>query len=129
MAKTKTAVDAYNDEVEKIANKEKKIAEFSEILDGIKDLDTKKKVLWTEIYQNAVIDRDNASLLFTDTFIQVKGNAANHNILGPVVVKYLERMSRANDQILKLAELIAREDSKEMDTDSIFDKIGSFGDS
>jgi hypothetical protein len=129
MAKSKTAVDAYNDEVEKIANKEKKIAEFAEILDGIKDLDTKKKVLWTEIYQNAVIDRDNASLLFTDTFIQVKGNAANHNILGPVVVKYLERMSRANDQILKLAELIAREDSKEMDTDSIFDKIGSFGDS
>jgi hypothetical protein len=129
MAKSKSPVDAYTEEVEKVASKEKKVAQFAEILEGITGLDTKKKVLWTEIYQNAVTDRDNASLLFTDTFIQVKGNAANHNILGPVVVKYLERMSRANDQILKLAELITREDSKEMDTDSIFDKIGSFGDS
>jgi hypothetical protein len=33
-------------------------------------------------------------------------------------------MSRANDQILKLAELIAQEESKEMSMDSIYDKIG-----
>ena len=74
-------------------------------------------------------DRENAAILFTDTLIQVKGNAANHNILGPVIAKYLERMSRANDQILKLAELISKEDSKEIDTNSIFDKISNFDDS
>ena len=81
--------------------------------------------LWIEIYENAIEDRENASILFTDTLLQVKGNAANHNILGPVIAKYLERMSRANDQILKLAEIVAREDSKTMDPNAIFDKISS----
>ena len=82
-------------------------------------------MLWIEIYENAIEDRENASILFTDTLLQVKGNAANHNILGPVIAKYLERMSRANDQILKLAEIVAREDSKTMDPNAIFDKISS----
>jgi len=94
-------------------------------LNSIDDIDDKKKLLWSEIYQNAIDDRENASILFTDTLLQVKGNAANHNILGPVVAKYLERMSRANDQILKLAELVAREDSKSLDPNAIFDKISS----
>jgi hypothetical protein len=60
--------------------------------------------------------------------MQDKGNAANHNILGPVIAKYLERMSRANDQILKLAELVAREEETDINPDSIFDSINSFED-
>jgi hypothetical protein len=32
-------------------------------------------------------------------------------------------MSRANDQIIKLAELITEEENKPLDTGSIFDKI------
>ena len=125
---SKKTVESYSDALDKIKGKEKKIAQFGEILDSIKDLDDKKRILWLEIYNNAVDDRENASILFTDTLMQVKGNAANHNILGPVIAKYLERMSRANDQILKLAELVAKEDSKEIDTDSIFDKINNFED-
>jgi len=125
---SKKSVEAYSDALDKIKDKERKIAQFGDILDTIKDLDDKKRVLWLEIYKNATEDRENASILFTDTLIQVKGNAANHNILGPVIAKYLERMSRANDQILKLAELVAKEDSKELDTDSIFDKINNFED-
>ncbi len=101
---------------------------FSDVLSSIKDIDDKKKMLWQEIYNNAITDRENASILFTDTLIQVRGNAANHNILGPVIVKYIERMSRANDQILKLAELVAKEDSKQLDPSTIFDRIGNFED-
>jgi len=124
----KNAVESYTDSLNKIKEKERKIVQFSDLLHTLKELDDKKKILWSEIYDNAVTDRENASILFTDTLMQVKGNAANHNILGPVIAKYLERMSRANDQILKLAELIAKEDAKEIDTNSIFDKISNFED-
>lgn len=125
----KNAVESYSDSLDKIKEKERKILQFSDLLQSLKELDDKKKLLWSEIYENAVADRENAAILFTDTLMQVKGNAANHNILGPVIAKYLERMSRANDQILKLAELIAKEDNKEIDTNSIFDKISNFEDS
>lgn len=121
----KNTTEKYTDALDKIRSKESKIEKFGDILSSIKNLDDKKRVLWTEIYHNAVDDRENASILFTDTLMQVKGNAANHNILGPVIAKYLERMSRANDQILKLAEIVAREDSKTMDPNAIFDKISS----
>jgi F0F1-type ATP synthase delta subunit len=124
----KNSVEKYADALEKISEKEKKIMNFSDLLMSINDLDDKKKILWREIYDNAINDRENASILFTDTLMQVKGNAANHNILGPVISKYLERMSRANDQILKLAELVGKEDAKTMSTDSIFDKINNFED-
>jgi len=117
MADFNKSLDAFNE-------KDKKIKQFSDILDTLTSTEEKKKLLWKEIYENAVNDRENAGILFTDTLMQVKGNAANHNILGPVIVKYIERMSRANDQILKLAELIAHEESKEMSMDAIYDKIG-----
>jgi hypothetical protein len=124
----KNATEKYSDALDKIKTKESKIEKFGDILSSIKNLDDKKRVLWTEIYHNAVDDRENASILFTDTLMQVKGNAANHNILGPVIAKYLERMSRANDQILKLAELVAREEETDINPDSIFDSINSFED-
>ena len=113
-----------NKTLNSLDEKDKKIKQFSDILDTLTSTEEKKKLLWKEIYENAVNDRENAGILFTDTLMQVKGNAANHNILGPVIVKYIERMSRANDQILKLAELIANEETKEMSMDAIYDKIG-----
>lgn len=112
------------DSIGKLGEIEKKIKQFSDILNELSTTEDKKKLLWKEIYENAINDRENAGILFTDALMQVKGNSANHNILGPVVAKYIERMSRANDQILKLAELIANEESKDLDMDSIYDKIG-----
>ena len=117
----------FNKSLDALNEKDKKIKQFSDILDTLTSTEDKKKLLWKEIYENAVNDRENAGILFTDTLMQVKGNAANHNILGPVIAKYLERMSRANDQILKLAELVSREESKEMDPDAIFNSISNFG--
>ncbi len=125
---SKASVETYTNALEKFNEKEKKVEHFNDMLQSIKDLDDKRRVLWQEIYNNATTDRENASILFTDVLIQVKGNSANHNILGPVIVKYIERMSKANDQILKLAELIIKEDSRQNDTASIYDKIGSFED-
>ena len=119
----KSDVEKINDQIDGLKHKEIKVSQFSDILESIENLDDKKRVLWLEIYHNALTDRENASILFTDTILQIKGNAANHSILGPVVVKYIERMSRANDQIIKLAEMITAEENKPLDTGSIFDKI------
>lgn len=124
MAKKKSEVDDVSDQLDVLNEKEKKVHQFEEVLGGIDGLDDKKKMLWLEIYKNAVSDRESASILFTDTIMQLKGNASNHTLLGPVVVKYIERMSRANDQLIKLAELIIKEDNKPIDTDSIYDQIG-----
>jgi hypothetical protein len=37
----------------------------------------------------------------------VSADAQQHALHGPNIAKYIERMSRANDQLLKLAELVA----------------------
>ena len=123
MPKNGSDAEKINDQMNILKEKEGKVARFEDLLESIDGLDSKKKVLWLEVYRNALTDRESASILFTDTIMQLKGNAANHSILGPVVVKYIERMSRANDQLIKLAEIITSEDNKPLDTNSIFDQI------
>ena len=43
------------------------------------------------------------------------------------MTKYLERMAKSNDQILKLAEILAKEEEKSdvIKPDDIFDEIGT----
>lgn len=123
MAKKALEADKINDQLGILKEKEGKVAQFDDLLKSIEGLDDKKRILWSEIYRNALTDRESASILFTDTIMQLKGNTANHSILGPIVVKYIERMSRANDQLIKLAEIITDEESKPVDTNSIFDRI------
>jgi len=109
-------------------NKEKnKIERFAEILDSLDSTEDKKKLLWKEIYENALNDRESAHVLFSDLLQQSHGNSANHAIFGPIMTKYLERMSKSNDQILRLAELISKAEQSErvIDTESVFDQIGS----
>lgn len=123
MAKKTAEVDVINEQLNILDSKAKKAKQFEELLESIEGLDDKKRILWTEIYKNAITDRESASILYTDTIMQLKGNAANHTILGPVVVKYIERMSRANDQLIKLAEIITKEDNRPIDSNSIYDQI------
>jgi hypothetical protein len=110
--------------LEALDEKDRKILGFRQLLESIETIDEKKKTLWKEIYENALQDRESASVLFTDVWMQIRGNAANHNLLGPVAAKYIERMSRANDQIIKLAEMITAEDNKSINTDDVFSMIG-----
>jgi len=111
------------DAMDKVKSKDEKISKFSDLLDSLANTEDKKKLLWREVYENALNDRENAGVLFTDLLVQSQGNAANHTMFGPILAKYLERLCRSNDQILKLAEIIAKEESKAIDPDSIFDKI------
>ena len=106
-------------------NKEKQLKNFADILDNIDSLEDKKKMLWKEIYEHSIADREKAKLLFNDAYISMQGGINEHMNIGAVMSKYLERMCRSNDQILKLAELIAKEEEKSdnISEDDIFSKI------
>ena len=91
----------------------KKVDAFSEILDQLNSTEEKKKVLWKDIYHNALVDRENAGMLFTDAWSRMGTGSSEHATLGPTLTKYLERMCKSNEQILRLAELISKAEEKE----------------
>jgi hypothetical protein len=111
-------------EIKNAKSKQHKIEKFSDLLDTLSNTEDKKKMLWKEAYENALYDRENANILLTDLLLQVKGSVPLHTSLGSIMSKYLERMSKSNDQILKLAELIAKEETNDqISPDDIFNKI------
>jgi hypothetical protein len=101
------------------------LTDFSKILEDISSIEDKKKTLWKQIYINAITDRENSYVMFMKLYQVVSNDPAAHAIHGMTIVKYLERMSRANDQLSKLAELLQAADSKseKIDADDIFRKI------
>jgi len=98
---------------------------FEDLLDSIENIEGKKKQLWKEIYENAFIDRMNAYMLFTDAYTNMQSGTASHVQLGSQLTKYIERMNKSNDQLLKLAELIAKEEEKsnKINPDDLFKEI------
>lgn len=104
---------------------EDKIKNFSDLLDSLQNTEDKKKLLWKESYQNALDDRENANILLVDLMKVSMNNSTNHLQFGTLMAKYLERMSKSNDQILKLAEIIAKEEenNETLTDDEIFQKI------
>jgi hypothetical protein len=108
-----------------------KIKAFSELLDSLNVTD-KKKELWKEIYGHAIQDRSYALQMYVNCSNVVIADPTQHAIHGPNIAKYLERMSRSNDQLLKLAELVAsaEEASGEgfsMTPDEIYEKLSEAG--
>ena len=104
---------------------EKKSEAFSKLLESIEATENKKKLLWKEIYDNAITDRLNAYMLFTGIYTNMGGSLADNISVGPTLSKYLERMNKSNDQLIKLAELIAKEEERSdaLDPEDIFKKI------
>lgn len=84
----------------------KQLLDFSALLDTLSTVEEKKKALWKNIYENAVTDRKNAYILFADLYKNVHNEPAQHAIHGATLAKYLERMEKSNQQIIKLAEMI-----------------------
>lgn len=108
-----------------LEKEESRVQAFKAMLEEISTLEDKKKVLWLHIYENSLQDRRNAYSLLLELVSGIKGNVSDHHIFGPVAAKYIERMSRANDQLLKLAELIqkAQDEDNLVDPDKIFAEI------
>ena len=86
MASKKNGIEKALDKVSKT---EKRIENFSDLLDSLTNTEDKKKLLWREAYQNALEDRESANILFTDLLIQIKGNSTNHLQFGSLMSKYL----------------------------------------
>lgn len=109
---------------------EEKLPDFDELLLGSDDIDDRTRSLWLEIYVNATEDRERISVLYTDIFKDLKGNAQGHAIYGPLVTKYLEKMAKANDQLLKLAEQIMtyRKAEASLSPDDLLDQFADRGD-
>jgi hypothetical protein len=86
----------------------------------------KKKRLWLEIYENAISDRQSAYAML-GTLIQISGDkSSEHAIHGKTMATYIERMSKANDQLIKLAELIAdAEKPEDFNSDDLYNKINA----
>jgi len=111
--------------LKKIEGNNKKIKEFGDLLDSLATTDDKKKMLWKEIYQNAVTDRESAHVLYVQLYMNMSGNSQEHVAMGPMLVRYLERMSKCNEQLIKLADMIsAAEKGERMTPDDMFDAIG-----
>lgn len=105
----------------------KKVEDFKQLLDSIESLNDKKKMLWSEIYENAITDRENAMSLYTQLVSLVDGKSTEHSIHGQNLTRYLERMNKSNEQLIRLAELIADAEknsvSTTVDIDDVYDKI------
>lgn len=98
---------------------ERKLKDFSDMVDAIKDLPEKQRALWTEIYENALADRHNAFIMFRGMVKLVQGSTAGAfsssemAVHGKTIATFIEKMSKANDQLLRLAEMIGKSTSKD----------------
>jgi hypothetical protein len=106
-------------------SQESRIQDFSDLLSKITNVDDKRKQLWKEIYENAILDRRNAYVMFIKLNQISKDNSNEHAVHGRTMATYLERMSRSNDQLIKLSEILSHtdEDNKPIDSDKMFEMI------
>jgi hypothetical protein len=112
-----------NKVIDDLDKKERKLIEFGDLIDTIESADEKKKYLWKEIYNNAVSDREYASVLYTQLFSQSGGSPSDHVTSGPMLIKYLERMGKCTDQLIKLAEMIEGSDKNKALPDDMYEAI------
>jgi len=93
-------------------------SEFEKLLEKIDYASPETKKLWHEIYNAANEERAHAIMLFADVCTHILGSDAGHTLYGKLAATYLERMSKANDQLLKLAELVEASSAVENDIDA-----------
>lgn len=101
------------------------VEDFAELLKKIDYASNETKKLWREIYENANDDRTRASLLYADLYQKVANSTDGHILLGKQITQYLERMNKSNDQLLKLAELVAAASGadNDIDAESLYNEI------
>ena len=119
------SIEKVSDALQDFDKLKEKVKDFSEVLEKITHADAKKKILWREIYENAMLDRQNAHVLFVEAYTTMSQGTTEHATLGATLTKYLERMNKANDQLLKLAELMSKSESEhsKIDADDLFSQI------
>ncbi len=99
--------------------------EFDDLLENATDVDPRARALWLEIYKNAIDDRERVSILYTNLQSELT-SAQGHVVYGLLIAKYLEKMAKSNDQLLKLAEqcLAYKKSEGSFSADDLLDKMG-----
>ena len=117
--------DKVQETLQDFEKTKKKIADFENLLKKIDHADAKKRILWKEIYDNALTDRQNAPIVFVEAYTTMTNTSTEHVTLGSSLSKYLERMSKSNEQLLKLADLISKSEAEHntINADDLFSKI------
>jgi|TARA_Y100000310_G_scaffold294056_1_gene324186 hypothetical protein len=117
--------DKVGKSLQDLEQTKKKMKDFEGVLKKIKHADEKKRILWKEIYDNALIDRQNAHILFVEAYTCMTQSASEHVSLGSTLAKYLERMGKSNEQLLKLADLISKSEAAHsaINADELFSQI------
>jgi len=103
------------------------LSDFSLLLSDL-ELDPRLASLWRLIYSNAMTDRKNAFALWLDLYVKTYNNEDKHFQHGQTLHKYMDIMTKSNQQLLKLAELVdkARENKERIDGENL---INNFFDS
>jgi hypothetical protein len=105
----------------------KNMSDFKDIVDSLSSAHDKKKTLWKQIYDNAITDRRNTYIMYIDLYSRVHGNGTEHAIHGTTLAKYIERLTKANDQLIKLAEIIdeavVSDEDEWQGEDSVYDQL------
>ena len=119
------SIDKVSSSLQEFDDVKKRVDDFAKVLEKIEHADAKKRILWKEIYENAVLDRQNAHILFVEAYTTMATGTTEHATLGSTLSKYLERMNKANDQMLKLAELISKSENEfnAINSDDLFSQI------
>jgi hypothetical protein len=119
------SIDKVSSALQDFDNLEKKTKSFSDMLRKLEHADAKKKILWKEIYENANLDRQNAHVLFVEAYTTMAQGTTEHAVIGATLSKYLERMNKANDQLIKLAEIMNKSESEysQINSDDLFSQI------
>ncbi len=66
-------------------------------------------------------------MLVTNLWKEITADPEKHVLYGTTITKYLERMSKSNDQLVKLAELMSKdapeEEEKPLELDDVYNEI------
>ena len=119
------SVEKVSSTLQEFDDVKKRVDDFAKVLEKIEHADSKKRILWKEIYENAVLDRQNAHILFVEAYTTMSQGTTEHATLGSTLSKYLERMNKANDQMIKLAEIISKSENEHnaINSDDLFSRI------
>jgi len=87
----------------------------------------------TEAISNIRNDRDVTRRLLDDVIVYLSKSEERHREVGLTAAKYVETLQRSNEQLVKVATLIQKKDSKqtsltESDKEEIFDLLQKGGD-
>jgi len=118
-----------NTDIASVAKEAKKqsstMYDFEALLDKSKNTDEKKRLLWKQIYRHAIEDRSTANALFVSAYATMGQTSTDHLAMGVTLVKYLEKMTKSNQQLLELSALISKDEEQlsNIDSDDMFQRI------